>query len=139
MRRFLRQVEREADQYHLRHRSAASLEELAFLIDQMGRDELDTHFHEGGNHFAAWVRKVIGDEQLAADLAPLRTKEDVVRALRHRLFMIEALTRKQAVSRPKRVSIPGGAGSISAYKQRLVDELLRHTDARTHELRGLLD
>lgn len=92
MRRFLRKVEQEELQYRLGNDRAASIEELKFLLERMSEEEVNEQFHSEGNFFAPWVEQVIGDSELAADLAPLRQKEDVVRALAHRIFMINALT-----------------------------------------------
>jgi hypothetical protein len=93
MQHFLRQVENNAKHYHFPDQgtSAASVEELAFLLDQMSDAEAAQHMHEEGNHFAPWVEEVIGDEELAVDLAPLTQRAEVVKALQHRVFMINAL------------------------------------------------
>ncbi|NJL43981.1 MAG: hypothetical protein HC945_01505 [Nitrosarchaeum sp.] len=97
MREFLRPVEKAEHRYHFHKqgRSAASIEELGFLLEQLSHDEVAEHTHPGGNHFAPWVRSVIGDHELAMDLERLTRKDDIVKAVQHRVFMIGALSAPQ--------------------------------------------
>ncbi len=51
-----------------------SLEDLRELLRITGRSTFDHHVNEGRNDFVAWVRDVIGDNDLAASLATVHDR-----------------------------------------------------------------
>lgn len=63
--------------------SAASPEEFTEKIKTISRDSLEFHFYRGD--FEKWIREILGDEQLSAEITELRKQNLVEDALRNQL------------------------------------------------------
>ena len=106
MQHFLRYVAEHDQRYHFSKHdvSAASLEELNFLLNRLDHADLEDHFHADGNHFAGWIQQVIGDEELAEAVKPLHDASEIIDMISRRIEQI-----KQPKVEPPRPTISLGA------------------------------
>jgi hypothetical protein len=85
MHKFLRNIEPSkefivVDGAHLRN-----LDELALLLDAIDDLEFNHHVSPHHNDFAAWVRDVIGDAELADELLRRNHPHSMAKATKHRI------------------------------------------------------
>lgn len=61
------------------------LSELKAALEQMDDGAFSHHVSEGKNDFSEWVRNIIKDKKLAADISNLTSKEDIVKSIEKRI------------------------------------------------------
>jgi hypothetical protein len=78
--------------FHM-HLVARNLREFAAGLTEISDDVFAYHVSGQKNDLARWVREVIGDATLAAELDRVRTKEEAAAAAQARLAALEAAAR----------------------------------------------
>lgn len=69
--------------------SIHSLKELAEALDLMAEKSFQHHVTESRNDFSNWVKDVLGDDELAAVIHPLRGREAILKKLDDRIEQLE--------------------------------------------------
>jgi hypothetical protein len=89
-RQYLRDVEPlwRAFWFHM-HLMAKNLREFAHGLGEIGDDVFAYHVGGQKNDLSRWVREVIGDAMLAAELDQVHTKEEALAATKARLEELE--------------------------------------------------
>jgi hypothetical protein len=68
-----------------------NLEELEAALAQMAPETFATHSNAEKTDFSNWVRDVIGDDKLAADLLKCKTRERAARIVTERVRLLKAM------------------------------------------------
>jgi hypothetical protein len=71
-------------------RTIKNLEELSTSLNDMSAGTYQYHRDGGRNDFSKWVRDVVGDAQLADELAKVDSREQASRAVAQRISLLES-------------------------------------------------
>jgi len=68
-----------------------NLDELAQVLRNMSDDTYIYHVNRSKNDFATWVRVVLGDRELAADLKTTMSRSDAANKVRDRVYYLSSI------------------------------------------------
>jgi len=72
-----------------------NLSEMADALGPMKDEIFSHHVNKEKNDFGNWVRDVLKDEELANDIARIKSKERILKKVQSRLKKLEIKTRKK--------------------------------------------
>ena len=72
-----------------------NLSEMADALGSIKDEIFSYHVNKEKNDFGNWVREVLKDEELANDIARIKSKERILKKVQSRLKKLEIKTRKK--------------------------------------------
>ncbi|OIO63655.1 hypothetical protein COT48_06245 [Candidatus Woesearchaeota archaeon CG08_land_8_20_14_0_20_47_9] len=112
--------------------SIRNIRELAEAIDIMDERSFKHHMRDDKNDFATWVKDVIGDFELAAEMQRINTREGLVNAIKRRIL---DLAEAESSGPAKEIAVQETAAASKAEAQGASQEAAAKWHAERHHRR----